>query len=103
MNEQPDYQLDNADLPAADGEPKIYAVSNLKSFVKPDLDEELTTPPSTGGGPAICGTEVVCSCVPVETCTCNVVSYRVGGTPDGGGCSCVDHCTTCVGLYWYPS
>jgi len=101
MSEKPDYQLDNAEIPAGGEEPKIYAVSDLKSFVKPGLDEELTIPPSAGGGPASCGTEVVCSCVPVETCVCNVVSYRVGGTEDGGGCSCVGN-VCCVGLYWHP-
>ncbi len=80
--------------------PKIYAVTNLRAYVKPDLDEELTTPT---GAPATCGTEVVCTCVPVETCVCNTVTYHVGG--QSGGCSCVGNC--CVGdschtIYHYP-
>ncbi len=97
MSEKPDYQLDNAKIPVGGEEPKIYAVSDLKSFVKPDLDEELTKPV---GGAAVCGTEVVCGCVPVDTCVCNVVSYHVGG--ESGGCQCVGN-VCCAGLYWYPS
>ncbi len=103
MSEQDIKPNDNiiAALLQESGEkPEIYAVTNLRAYVKPDLDEELTKP---GGGGATCGTEVVCTCVPVETCVCNTVTYHVGG--DSGGCSCVGNCCvgdSCYTIYHFP-
>jgi hypothetical protein len=100
MSEQakdaPDHTMASADVQATGEGPKIYAVSNLRAYLKPDLAEELTT---AEGVPATCGSEVVCSCVPVETCVCNTVTYHVGGSP---GCPCQCQCTGTGGLYWYP-
>lgn len=104
MTEKPDFSLENAQIPVSDEKPEVYAVSDLRSYVKPDLDEELSKP---SGSAAICGSEVICSCVPVETCVCNQVSYHTGGNY---GCSnhapCASHCGSntcvCAGLYWHP-
>jgi hypothetical protein len=100
MSEQkknnPDHSLSNAKIPASGEPPKVYAVSDLRALVKPELDEELGAPT---GSLATCGTETLCTCVPVETCACNVVSYRQGGS------ACPDHCPcqcTSTGLYWFP-
>lgn len=92
----PDDRLEEVPLPADDGPPEIYAISDLRAYVKPDLDEELGAPT---GDPAVCGTEVQCSCVPVETCACNVVTYITGDQ------ACTSHCPAdyCVSLYWYPT
>lgn len=103
MHEQdnkPNDSIIDAPLGMKAEPPQIYAVTNLRAYVKPSLDEELTKP---SGAPATRGTEVVCTCVPVETCVCNTVTYHVGG--DSGGCSCVGNC--CVGdschtIYHYP-
>ena len=96
----PDHTLLGADITETPGdEPKIYAVSNLRTYVKPDLDEELGAP--MGENAAECGTEVLCTCVPVETCVCDTVTYHAGGSSCPGDCSC--QCTsTCVSLYWHP-
>ncbi|HNX49701.1 MAG TPA: hypothetical protein PKL08_06035 [Thermoanaerobaculaceae bacterium] len=102
----PDHTLLGASPADDDEAPQVYAVADLRAFVKPDLDEELGAPT---GSPAVCGTEVLCTCVPVETCVCNTVSYRSGGTscPGDCPCQCTSTCTcqctgTCVSLYWYP-
>ena len=95
----PDHSLQGAKIPAGKDSPKVYAVADLRAYVKPDLNEELGSP---AGGLEKCGTQTVCSCVPVETCVCNTVTY-------GGGCVCPGHCPcqcqctgTCVSLYWFP-
>ncbi|HUJ10665.1 MAG TPA: hypothetical protein VL171_11620 [Verrucomicrobiae bacterium] len=93
----PDHTLQNADIKAQNEPPMVFAVSDLRAYVKPDLAEELGSP---AGGLATCGTEVVCACVPVETCACNTVSYNSGGSSCPSNCSCVGN--TCVGLYWFP-
>ena len=97
---KPDHTLMSADIKETGEGPKIYAVSDLRAYVKPDLDEELGAP--MGSAPPVCGTEVVCACVPYETCACNTVSYHSGGSacPDDCPCQCTG---TCVGLYWFPS
>lgn len=88
----PDHTLASADIEKSQESPKIYSVTNLRAFVKPDLDEELGSP---AGNVAYLGVEMSCSCVPVETCACNTVSYYQGGSP----CDCTG---TCVSLYWHP-
>ncbi|MBI4915757.1 MAG: hypothetical protein HY825_07910 [Acidobacteria bacterium] len=102
----PDHTLLGTEIEPTGEAPEIYAVSDLRAFVKPDLDEELGAPM---GGPATCGTEVLCTCVPVETCVCNTVSYHQGGgsCPGDCPCQCTSTCTcqctsTCVSLYWHP-
>ena len=102
MNEEnkkiPDHTLLNADIRPDNEPPKVYAVTDLRAYVKPDLAEELESP---AGGLATCGTEMMCSCVPVETCACDTVSYRTGGSVCPSDCPC--QCTgTCAGLYWWP-
>jgi hypothetical protein len=93
----PDDGIDSVNIPDDDEAPEIYAVSDLRAYVKPDLDEELGAPT---GEAAVCGTEVVCSCVPVDTCACNTVSYLSGGSTCPTDCSCEGQC---VSLYWYPT
>ena len=89
-----DHTLASAKIvPTGEG-PKVYAVSNLKAYLKPELDEELGAPM---GPPAVCGSEVVCSCVPVDTCACNTVSYHVGGSFCPGDCPC-----QCTGTCYSP-
>lgn len=92
-----DDRLTSIPIPDNDEAPKVYAVSDLRAYVKPDLDEELGTP---SGEPAVCGTEVICSCVPVETCACNIVTYATGDSACTADCSCEG---VCVALYWYPT
>jgi len=72
---RPDHTLQAADVDGGDEAPVVYAVADLRAFVKPALAEELGAPM---GGPAECGTEVVCTCVPVETCVCDMVVYHEG-------------------------
>lgn len=93
----PDHSLRAASIAADKDSPKVYAVADLRAYVKPDLDEELGSPT---GGLADCGTQTLCSCVPVETCVCNTVTY--GGTACPGHCSCVSNTCVCVSLYWFP-
>ena len=95
----PDYRLQTANIPAneADEAPEIYAISDLRALVKPDLDEELGSPEDN---PAVCGTEVACSCVPVDSCVCNTVNYHEGGSSCPQECPCEE---VCVSLYWYPT
>jgi len=94
----PDHTLLGAKINGNDDPPQVYAVTDLRAYVKPDLDEELGSPT---GGLATCGTEMMCSCVPVETCACDTVSYHTGGSVCPSDCPC--QCTgTCVGLYWFP-
>ena len=107
----PDHTLLGAEIDENGEEPQIYAVSDLRTFVTPDLDEELGLPT---GLPAQCGTEVMCSCVPVEACVCDTVTYHSGGsynpcpctsTTCQVTCTCTSTCPctgTCVSLYWYP-
>ena len=94
----PDHSLQGADIPADKDSPKVYAVADLRAYVKPDLSEELGSPT---GGLANCGTETLCSCVPVETCVCNTVTYHQGGSTCPGNCPCDTNCV-CVSLYWFP-
>lgn len=103
----PNHTLLDAEIDAAGEAPEIYAVADLRAYVKPDLDEELGSPM---GDPAVCGSEVLCTCVPVETCVCDTVSYHAGGgssCPGDCPCQCTSTCTcqctgTCVSLYWFP-
>lgn len=107
----PDHTLLGAKIEESGEEPQVYAVSDLRAFVTPDLDEELGRPT---GLPAHCGTEVMCSCVPVEACVCDTVTYHSGGsyspcpctsTTCQVTCTCTSTCPctgTCVSLYWYP-
>ena len=102
MNENdtkgPDHTLLGARIETRDDPPRIFAVTDLRAYVKPDLDEELGSPT---GGLATCGTEMMCTCVPVETCACDTVSYHNGGSVCPSDCPC--QCTgTCVGIYWHP-
>ncbi len=95
---RPEDDIRTANVPQEKEEaPEIYAVSDLKAYLKPDLDEELGAP---SGEAAVCGTEVVCGCVPVETCACNSVSYLSGGSTCPTDCACEGQC---VSLYWYPT
>lgn len=98
MDPGPDHTLVGAEVRPTDEKPEVYAMASLLALVKPDLDEELGAP---DGGIADCGTEMLCTCVPVETCACNTVSYHDGGSPCPSDCPC--QCTgQCVGLYWHP-
>lgn len=93
----PDHTLMNAPLNGpSQGGPQIYSVVDLREYVQPELDEELS---STQGGDASYGVETMCECVPVEDCACNAVSFYHGGQPCPDYCSCVG---ACVSLYWFP-
>jgi hypothetical protein len=94
----PDHTLLGAEIEESGEEPEVYAVSDLRAFVTPDLDEEIGRPT---GQPAQHGVEVMCSCVPVETCVCDTVTYHSGGTYSPP-CASVCTVTGCVGLYWHP-
>jgi len=91
----PDHTLANANIPPKDEAPQVYAVSDLRAYVKPELGEEL------GGVQQLadCGTQVVCQCVPVEGCACNTVQYHAGGC--SSTCSCDSQCVSCH-PYYYP-
>lgn len=92
----PDHTLANADIAAKNESPQVYAVSDLRAYVKPELAEEL------GGVLALanCGTEVVCRCVAVEGCACNSVDYHVGGC--SSTCTCEITCSCTCKPYYYP-
>jgi len=90
--ERPDHTLGSFDARASGGEPAIYSVTDLRAYLKPDLDEELTGP---DGGAADPGTVTVCECVPVTTCACHAVTYYKGSTVcRSWGCyGCYGGCT----------
>ena len=93
----PDHTLAGADLSAgAEEPPQVFQVVDLHAYVLPGMDEELS---SSRGGAATYGTETVCTCVPVEDCVCNTVSYYHGGEPCPDHCACVGQCAP---LYWFP-
>lgn len=94
----PDHTLLGSDI-EDDGEPpKVYAVTDLRPYLTPDMEEELGAAP---GDSASCGSEVVCTCVPVATCACDTVTYHVGTD------FCSPYCTTCTctstSHYWHPN
>lgn len=91
---KPDHTLLGASIPAGDEPPQVYAVTDFRAFLKPGLDEELGSPAGATATPATCGTEVSCTCVPVESCACNLVTYRVGGNTCPTVCTC--QCTATV-------
>ncbi len=91
----PDHTLAAAKAAASAEEPRIFNVVDLKSFLKPELDEELG---GVSGAPANPGTEMVCQCVPVESCVCNTVTYYSGGC--SSTCTCQSTCYGCVCRHW---
>lgn len=92
-----DHTLASARVEPTGEGPAIYAVSNLKAYLKPGLEEELGAPM---GPPADCGAEVTCLCVPADTCACNTVSYHVDGNACPGDCACQCQSTCqCNGPY----
>ena len=97
-DERPDDTLHNAKLPLGDEPPAVYAVVDLRAYLKPEMDEELTSPE---GEAAVYGTETMCECVPVEDCVCNTVGHFVDGNPCPAHCACVGH-SGGGGVYWYP-
>ena len=97
----PDHTLASADIQADGAAPEVFAVTNLKAYVKPHMHEELS---DSSGGAATTGTEMICRCVPVEQCVCDTVEYYHGGSPCPGHCACVGACG-CDGhscRYWHP-
>jgi hypothetical protein len=71
--------------------PEVFAVGDLRKFIKPPLAEQLESPT----GPATCGTEVECGCFSVEGCTCHSVSYGDGEDPCPGYVEpCLTYCPT---------
>ena len=94
----PDHTIESARI-ESDGEPpRVFAVADLKAYLKPEMAEELS---SSTGGAAEPGTPMVCRCVPVELCACDTVSYSQGANPCPSNCSCVgDTCYSC--RYWHP-
>jgi len=95
----PNHSLLGANLSPGSEPPKIYAVVDLRAYVKPPLSEELGSPAGAAAPPATPGTEVVCSCVPVEDCACNVVRYNEGSSICPTDCTCEVTCgcqSTCT-------
>ena len=102
-NKTPDHSLLGTNIPQKDEPPQVYAVSDLRALAKPQLDEELGAPQ---GGLATCTTEILCTCVPVETCACNQVLYSATITCPGHSCGCQPVGCGCTGTggcnYWHP-
>ena len=95
--QKPDHTLGSMIVPGNGEEPKVFAVTDLKAYINPDLDKELGSP---GGGAANPGTATVCACVPVEDCVCNTVEYHSGSSACPDLCSCQS--TGGGSLYWFP-
>lgn len=89
-----DYRIASNNAKATGSGPKVYAVADLKAYLKPEMEEELAAP---NGSPADNVSHVVCSCVPVDTCACNTVAYYVGDSfcPTDCPCQCTATCTGC--------
>ena len=71
----PQDTIDQANLPDDPGEeaPAVYAVTDLREYVKPPLDDALASPLKRDemltGSPCSCNS--VCACVPVGACGCD--------------------------------
>jgi hypothetical protein len=92
----------DASTPKKPEPPKVYAITDLRKYVKPPMSEELG---KSDGGLVDLDSVVVCTCVPVETCVCHVVTYNVEATDCGctGTCPCTGTCGgTCCYSYWRP-
>lgn len=78
-----DHTLINSDVRPNDEPPQVYAVSDLRAFVKPVLDEELSGPDAglsaSGVREQAAYGRTICNCVPIEVCVCNMVVYHAGG------------------------
>jgi len=105
----PDHTLANASIEGKDDPPQVYAVSDLRAYVKPAPAEELggfnQKPGYEVPALADCGTEVVCRCVAVEGCAFRSVEYHVGGCPSTCTCAgepCACQCTCTCMPYYYP-
>lgn len=98
---RPDDTLGAMDIQPSGQEPQVYSVVDLRAYLKPPMDEELSSP---AGGAADPGSSTICTCVPVEDCVCNTVTYHGGSDPCPNVCSCVgDTCYGgCHGVYYYP-
>ena len=100
IDNKPDYTLANTKVEADGQPPRVYAVTDLKAYVKPPPDEELSGP---DGSEVSLGTETMCQCVPVGECVCNTVSYYSGSNPCPDHCACVgDGGGGCGAVYYYP-
>lgn len=91
-----DRLMKTAATPPASGEPpRVFAITDLRKYVKPPMGEELT---KSDGGLVNLDAGVICTCVPVEMCVCHVVTYNSGASD----CSCTGTCSTGGGTcYWY--
>jgi len=93
-SDAPNHSLVGANIPLDNEAPKIYAVADLRAYIKPPMGEELGSPAGASEPPATPGTEVACPCVPVEDCACHIVQFNQGQnicpTDPGYGCE-----TTC--------
>jgi len=95
----PDHTLKSAKIEAGDDPPMVFAVTDLRAYVKPEPAEELGDP---NGGLADFGTEVTCTCVPVSSCACNSVGYYTGGSPCSHcPCQCTGTCSRSCLPYYY--
>ncbi len=92
-----------ASVPDKPETPEVYAIADLRQYVKPPMSEELG---ASGGGLVDLDTKVVCTCVPVETCVCHAVTYNPQASDCGATCSCVQDtcvcgCTGTTCYYYY--
>lgn len=88
----PDHRISAARIPESAEPPRVKSVVNLKAYLKPLMDEELS---DQSGGTTVPGTEMICGCVPVAQCACDLVQYHVGSNPCPSHCPCEGTCYTC--------
>ena len=87
----------DASTPKEPETPKVYAITDLRHYVKPPMGEELG---KSDGGLVDLDPKVVCTCVPVETCVCHVVTYNTEATDCGcTGTTCYSPCYGCWSYY----
>ncbi len=126
----PNETIDAANLPddLSREPPAVYAVTDLREYIKPPLDDALVHPVNSKEKSTVspCSCNSVCACVPVgvcgcdEFCACDTVaapqSIQAGLDVDDlrqacycegdESCSCQgDTCPCqcqCQRVYWYP-
>ena len=125
----PNDTIDAANLPEdlTKEPPAVHAITDLREYVKPPLDDALASPVATKdkGAVAPCSCHTVCACVPVGTCGCDEFCACDTVAPESvkptlsvedlrevcycegdASCSCqADTCScqcTCTRVYYYP-
>jgi len=97
-SDHPDHLLANSPFLPDAAAPEVFAVKDIRFFLKPEMDEEVSSPEGASAPPARHGVETTCGCVPVDSCACNVFEHNVGhnSCPTQSGCYTTCSCTrTC--------